>query len=411
MRYLLKISSVLVFLFLSTGLYAQVTVSPIDIESRSNSWRHNRQKDLFDIAHRLFKKKVVLPVDTTEISSKKVRISGLPTVGYSLQTSFAIIGFANAAFYTYDLPDERASTILTSFAYTSYNQVIFPIQANFWTKNNDFNIITDWRYMYYPSFTYGLGGYTKPGTGYMIDYSYLRLHQTVLKSVADKTYLGLGYDLDYYWNIHEQDPPRGKVTDFQKYGLTNTSISSGISVNALYDNRKNTINPGNGLYAGIAYRPHYKFLGSDANWASLQADFRKYIKLPGRRRKIIAFWNYYWFTFGRTPYLQLPSTGWDASVNTGRGYIQGRFRGKNMLYLEAEYRMDITHNGLLGAVVFANAQSFSEQPSNKFEVIAPGAGAGLRIKLNKYSGTNLAIDYAFGLNGSRGFFVNLGEVF
>ena len=390
---------------------AQVNVSPIDIENQSTGLHYKRGKDLFDIAHKIFKKNVVLPVDTAEINTKKIRISGLPAPGYSLQTSFAVIAFANAAFYTYDVPDERASTILTSFAYTAYNQIIFPIQANFWTKNNDFNIVIDWRYMYYPSFTYGLGGYTKPADGYMIDYSYLRLHQTILKSVADKTYLGLGYDLDYYWNIHEDKPPPGKITDFQKYGLSQTSVSSGISVNALYDNRRNTINPENGLYAGIAYRPHYTFMGSDANWASIQGDFRKYIKIPGRHRSVFAIWNYYWFTFGRTPYLQLPSTGWDAFVNTGRGYIQGRFRGKNMLYLESEYRRDITRNGLLGAVAFVNAESFSEQVTNKFEVIAPGAGAGIRIKLNKHSGTNLAIDYAFGLNGSRGFFVNLGEVF
>jgi len=29
---------------------------------------------------------------------------------------------------------------------------------------------------------------------------------------------------------------------------------------------------------------------------------------------------------------------------------------------------------------------------------------GLRLKLNKHSNTNLAIDYAVGMNGSRGFF-------
>ena len=36
---------------------------------------------------------------------------------------------------------------------------------------------------------------------------------------------------------------------------------------------------------------------------------------------------------------------------------------------------------------------------------------GIRIKLNKYSRTNIAIDYGFGLGGSQGLFVNLGEVF
>jgi hypothetical protein len=378
---------------------------------KENKRGHRDEKDLLDLARTILKKDVTVPADTANIHSRKVRFSGLPAVGYSLQTNFAVIVFGNAAFYTYDTPQERASTVMTSLSYTAYNQIIFPIQANIWTKDNDLNIVADWRYMYYPSYTYGLGGHTKPADGYMIDYSYLRLHQTVLKSVAPQTYIGLGYDLDYYWNIHEEDLPKGRITDFERYGFSTTSISSGISANVLYDNRRNTINAENGWYAAVAYRPHYTFMGSDNNWASLQADFRKYIRLPSSRRQVIAFWNYYWLSFGHAPYLALPSTGWDAFVNTGRGYIQGRFRSKYMLYLESEYRFDILRNGLIGGVTFINAQSFSEEQTNRFEVVAPGAGAGLRIKLNKYSGTNLAIDYAFGLDGSRGFFVNLGEVF
>jgi hypothetical protein len=95
----------------------------------------------------------------------------------------------------------------------------------------------------------------------------------------------------------------------------------------------------------------------------------------------------------------------------GRGYIQGRFRGKNNLYLESEYRFRILDNGFLGGVVFVNAQSFSEPVTNRFEAINPGWGAGLRIKLNKFSRTNICLDYGFGLHGSGGLFANLGEVF
>jgi hypothetical protein len=114
---------------------------------------------------------------------------------------------------------------------------------------------------------------------------------------------------------------------------------------------------------------------------------------------------------GNPPYLDLPSTGWDTYSNTGRGYIQGRYRSKNMVYLETEYRFKISKNGLFGGVIFANVQSFSDWPSNSFQSIAPAAGIGLRTKFNKYSRTNIAIDYGFGQNGSQGIFVNLGEVF
>ena len=81
------------------------------------------------------------------------------------------------------------------------------------------------------------------------------------------------------------------------------------------------------------------------------------------------------------------------------------------MYAEAEYRFGITENGLIGGVVFANAESFSGLQSGSFEGVAPAVGPGLRIKVNKHSNSNICIDYGVGINGSRGLFVNLGEVF
>ena len=78
---------------------------------------------------------------------------------------------------------------------------------------------------------------------------------------------------------------------------------------------------------------------------------------------------------------------------------------------EGEYRFDILRNGLLGGVVFCNAESVPDYPYSSFDVIHVGKGIGLRIKLNKYSDTNLCIDYGWGDGGSRGFFFNVGEVF
>jgi hypothetical protein len=65
----------------------------------------------------------------------------------------------------------------------------------------------------------------------------------------------------------------------------------------------------------------------------------------------------------------------------------------------------------LGGVIFGNAQSIPNSISDNIRPIIPGVGFGLRIKINKFSGTNLAIDYGFGIRGSHGFFFNMGEVF
>ena len=398
---------------------AQQKEIPLPIEKTPDtvSTRNKvNEVDLPDVWRYLFKRKKTRKENTSDTiiiaHKKEVLLSALPAVGYSLQTRFALAGSVNGAFYTSAKKEENISSVLINITLSQNKQIILPIQTNIWTKGNKYNFFTDWRYLKYPSTTYGLGDNTKLSDGYLMDYSYLRFHQTLLRSVIPNLYAGFGYDLDYYWNVREINPPAGRQTDFQKYGLTKRATASGATLNLKYDNRKNSINPENGYFANFTYRPNFTFMGSDANWQSLTFDLRKYNKLPFSSKNVLAFWSYIWLTTGgKPPYMLLPSTGNDVNNNSGRGYIQGRFRSKNFLYLETEYRFGITRNGLVGGVVFVNAQSVTEQISNKLQRVYPGWGLGLRLKVNKYSRTNVAVDYGFGEGGSRGFFVNLGELF
>jgi len=375
----------------------------------------NGQIDVSNVFQKIFKSKKQT-TDTTIASTtknKKLYASFLPVAGYTLQTGFAILLNGSFAFYT-DSSQKKLSNILTSIAYTQFHQIIFPLAATIWTKKNRYIISVDYRYLEYPSTNYGIGARTNESDAYTLNFNCIKLHQSILKKVANNLYAGLGFYYDHYWKIKEVDPPPGVRTSFEKYGNKKKSTAVAIALKVLYDSRENQINANNGAYASIIYRPNYKFLGSDNNWKSLQIDFRKYFRIGANPRNVLALWSFDWLTIGKgkPPYLLLPSTGWDDQYNTGRGYIQSRFRAKDFVYTEAEYRFGLSENGLLGAVVFVNAQSFSGSISTQqFSAIAPGYGAGLRIKLNKYSNTNLAIDYGFGQEGSKGIFLNLGEVF
>jgi hypothetical protein len=373
-----------------------------------------KEIDLIDIGQKILNKNATPREDVVVNKKGRIHFSAFPAVGYTLQTGFAGVISGNAAFYigSHNHETENISTIVSSIAYTSKSQIIFPIASSLWTRGNDYNILTDWRFLKYPSATYGLGGHTQLDSGYNLDYSYIKLHQAILRKISNDLYAGIGYDFDYFWNIVEENPPTDKPTDFQKYGFSKNEKASGISLNIKYDSRRNPLNPEKGIYANILFQPKFTFLGSDANWQSLLLEFRSYVKFPAQSRNILAFWSYNWFTVGGAPpYLLLPSTAWDEYSNTGRGYIQGRFRSLNMIDQEVEYRFVVSRNGLFGGVVFANAETFSETTTGKYEVISPGAGLGIRIKLNKFSRTNIALDYAWGSQGSKGFFVNLGEVF
>ena len=193
-------------------------------------------------------------------------------------------------------------------------------------------------------------------------------------------------------------PARLFPTTIELYGPNPLPLSTGFTLNALYDARDNSINPYNGFYAISTYRNNLEFMGSNSNWESLIIDVRKYFNFPAWHPA--TSWPFGAMTglssSGKPPYLDLPSTNWDTYSSTGRGYIQGRFRGDEMVDFESEYRFPVTANGFLGAVVFVNAESFSGLNSHRLQSFQPGWGAGLRVKLNKTSRTNLDIDYGFG---------------
>ena len=404
-------------LFSTSGALAQFSVpqerDTLRIKKENFPAAIMNQTDAYDIAAKLVNGGKFLRRDTLAMRPGKLYLSAIPAAGYTLITGFASLIVANGAFYTSNEDNANVSSILTEPAYTQFKQILLPIQANIWTPGNRYNIQTDWSYKKFPQDTYGLGGRNTLSKGYPIDYSHLRFYQTVFRTIRDDLFAGIGYCMDHFWDVREVDVPAGSVTDFEKYGLTQRSTSSGMTLNLLYDLRRNLINPqAGGWYANLVYRENSKFMGSDSNWSSLLVDLRKYIQFPAGSKNILGFWAYNVLTLhGKPPYLALPYTGSDTYINSGRGYIQGRFRGKNMAYFESEYRFGITPNGFLGGVLFANVQSFSETNSKRFEVLWPACGGGLRFKLNKFSNTNIAIDFGFGVGGSKGIFVNLGEVF
>jgi outer membrane protein assembly factor BamA len=368
----------------------------------------NRQEDVVDLMH-LFFHNESLSAKSNSVGLKPV-ISVAPALGYTLQSRLAILLSGNIAFRTG--PQSRVSLITGSTAYTQNRQFTIPVQSSIWTNNNTYNFVGEMRFYRYPQSTFGLGSNSSIENEDAMDYNYVRFSEMVLRRVTDNFYAGAGYIVDTHWDITHQGVENGAVFDYAAYGPASHTTSSGLTIDGLYDSRDFPINPSNGFYAYYQFRQNLKTMGSTSAWNSLILDVRKYVRFPANSNNVIALWSYDWLTLsGKPPYLDLPSTLWDPNTNAGRGYIQGRFRGAQMVYAETEYRFRLTANGLVGGVVFVNAQSFSGAPGTRLQSIQPGYGPGLRIKLNKVSKTNICIDYGIGREGSKGFFVNIGELF
>jgi hypothetical protein len=372
------------------------------------------KKDLIDVGRSLFNLNP-RPVSTKK---KKVYFSILPVSTAVPGGGTAIFTSTTAGFYLGD----RSTTYLSSVTFTPYfnlkGRYGLPIRSNIWLNNNNWLIQGDTRLLVYPQLTWGLGGGQPQGDRLLVNYSYIRFYQAVLKKITSYFFAGIGYNLDYYIDIENNDngnlsPSIANFTHYQ-FGTSpdKNSFSSGPSLVLLYDTRKNDLNPIPGVYANFIYRYNAEILGTTEPWQSIYADFRKYIALTNSGPKnMLAFWAFYWTVLGTAaPYLELPAIGMDPYNRSARGIEQNRFRGKKLADFESEYRRDITANGLLGFVLFGSVSSAAQLQSNRFEYWNPAGGAGLRIKFNKKSDTNICVDYGLSKDFST-LIVGLGEAF
>lgn len=372
----------------------------------------SKQRDLIDIGKDLLN---ISPGKLRTQRGKRIYFSILP-VSSSVPggSGRALITSTTAAMYLGD----RKTTNISSATFAPYwnfkGRFGLPLRSSVWLPDNSWVIQGDVRFMVYPQYTWGLGSSNSYDERTLVDYNYVRFYQSALKRINSYLYAGVGYNLDYHSSIKSNDP-NVDLKNFTgyNYGISGSSVSSGITLNLLYDTRNNSLNPLPGAYANLVYRNNPTFLGSDNNWQSVFLDIRKYFSLnPSKpnQQNTLAFWSYFWTVLNnKTPYLDLPSVGWDAYNRSGRGIDQNRYRGKTLFYFEGEYRRDITENGLLGFVVFANTNTVSGS-GTLFTSWHPAAGTGLRIKFNKGSNTNIGADYGFSKGYSTVVF-SIGETF
>lgn len=377
-------------------------------DTLENARRHdpqviNGQMDVCDLAEKIIKRN--LRITPKEKNDNGPFYTILPSPGYSVATGFTGVLAGDVSFYTSRKHKGSLSFFDYNFEYSQYKQVLTQITSVLFFGHDKWQLNGDWRYFNFPTYTYGLGSFTTPANSYGINYSYLRVYESALYRLTGKLLAGVGYNLDYHWNVHASGQVTSAETDITRYGLAAKSISSGPTVNLIYDSRNDIHSPTSGSFFCFQFCTHQRVLGSTGNWNSIIIDCRQYFKLHTKyRSSSLAFRTYVWLTPGGSPpYLDLPYTGGDTYNTMARGYEEGRYRGPGLLYFEGEYRFAILKNELLGGVIFANVQSISQWPDHNFAGCMPGFGIGLRVMLNKFSNTKLSVDYGAGTRNSRGF--------
>jgi len=394
------------------------------------------QKDIFDI---LTREKLQAP----EIPSRKVRAIILPLIGFSPATRLQL-GLGSTLSWTVGRnPLTKLSAGSVQLLWTSQRQLIAYVRSNMFFNENKWFLQTDWRWYLFRLPTYGLGtgpvnnipaitGDPDPvlisasykGGKFPMKYNWIKFHNILYMEVAEDFYSGIGYHLDHYYDIVDDnlnlDSTAAIITPHYAYSRLHgfnikTYTASGVSFNMAYDTRDNIINAYKGIYINAGYLFNFTFLGSNRDGSRLWAEFRTYIGLSEKvPRNLVAFRVFGSFKIsGALPYLNLMTNGFDPLNSSGRGYTQGRWRGEDFVYGEAEYRFPIMPcSKIVGGVVFINVTTASNRDMQVplFGYFKPGCGFGLRIMVGKNDRTNLLIDFGLG-EVSHGLYLQAQEVF
>jgi hypothetical protein len=329
-------------------------------------------------------------------------------------------------------PNTFLSVAATSASITSKGIIYFYINHNVFTPGNKWNFqgnlvaaktVT-------PDFGLGIGRDINGGSNadkvladpahkvYPIHSYYFNIREKIYKQVEKNLFIGAGLSFEIRRKITNKDTINNATPSSvynNRHGFPRDHYSAnGFLLSAEYTTRDNPNRAYKGIYFDAGFRTNQTWIGSTKNSVQFTTDFRKYFSLSTiHPETVLAFWN--WGSYllsGAVPYLELPGTARDGAFRSGRGYTAQYFKGTQFNDTEAEFRFPILRNNFISGVTFVSMQTANDEHGTKlFQVFQPGYGAGLRVLFNKVTRTNLALDYAFGKYGNKGFFLNLNEAF
>jgi hypothetical protein len=326
--------------------------------------------------------------------------------------------FCEMAFVAGDPSTTHLSSIIGGAKVSARGQMISSLQAGIFTSDDRWFLQGDTRMSRLSLNGHNLGTLDVVSGAATLNYDWFRLLGTAYRHVGRRVFVGAGLAWSDHANVRGRGLTPGGTNEYavysQEHGLpADRQISGGANVGVLLDTRDNAVNATRGLMVDTNYRAFFPgMFGGNSKWQEFTFDARTYRPLTADAHQRLAFWVMGDFvTAGAAPFLDLPATGSDGRF--ARGYGEGKYRGPRLMYGEMEYRTSLVHSGLLGAVAFLNTTTIGgEGASDKlFHSYAPGAGAGLRVLLDKRSRTNFCADYGWGKQGSHGLYLAVQEAF
>lgn len=333
---------------------------------------------------------------------EKNQLLALPIVYYTPETRIAF--GLGGIYYLRSLKDKakgHPSTLLMDIIYTQEKQFIAEITPDLYLKDGQFHLMGYLGFKNYVENFYGIGSQTLDEMREAYRFKSFKLMCSLRKRFASSLYVGIQLDLEH-----------SKITGMKPGGVLDTSdllgkdggIISGVGILLVQDSRDSLFFPTKGTLLQADALMFSPTLASDYKFLKFALDFRQYITVFAEH--VLAFQQSIQATSGDVPFQRLPKLG---GQNIMRGFIEGRFRDKKAIFFQAEYRIPLVWR--LSAAGFIGYGSVADKLSSfKLKDFKISGGVGIRLQVNRKSGTNVRLDFGFA-KGNFGVYAMINEAF
>lgn len=332
----------------------------------------------------------------------KARLIAIPFIYYSPETKLAFGGGGVLNFRAGRNKElTRASTIWAFGTLNLAKQFQVVVKPEIYFERNRFFLSGNFRYERTPQNFYGIGNDMPSTTEESYTPRIVNFQVGVKKKFLGHLFAGVQYDFEQM--TMEKVEPGGMLEDGEIPG-SRGGLFSGFGVSLDWDTRDAVLYPRKGVFFQITADTYGAMTGSDFAFTSLKLDCRGYFLVAPDQ--VLALQAYVRSTAGEVPFHKLAFLGGESLM---RGYYKGRFRDKDILAVQAEYRVMVTKR--IGVVGFAGlADVFPAFADFKLKTIKYSLGAGSRYMVNKREGTTLRLDMAWGKR-SFGLYFTAQEAF
>lgn len=329
-------------------------------------------------------------------SVKNFKLTALPVLFHLPETG---LGYGALGIGTFRFKGEhiesRPSSAQLAISGTTKNQLLVFAPYEFYWDDERWRLVGELGfYKYFYNF-YGVGINTPEEDFETYEISFPRLRAAILREVYPNISIGLGYELDIFYDLGIEEGGILEASDV--IGKDGAGTVSNLGIQAFYDSRDDIFQPTKGLFIQAAAFTAIEFLGSSFSYSKFSIDARHYQRLKGQH---IMASNFFVANNGKgAPFFNLNYLG----SNRTRGLNDRRYQNNAELSLVAEYRFPIS--GRFGGVLFGSTGTVASDFGNLFTSRYRNAyGGGLRYVINKKDGIRIRIDYGLSEEGGNLYF-------